>query len=112
MQVRTGRRAAGCRYLLTDRRLVTSWQGRRPVCFGTALEDCLPPDPVDGVLLARPASSARSRRASLSDAAWPFVPGQSPALAALADPESARVAIAAAQLTAWRARQTAGLANR
>ena len=105
------RRGVGCRYVLTDRRLISSWRGRRPTCFGSALEDCFPPDAVDGVLLARPTSSARSRRSSLSDAAWPFVPGQSPALAALADPESARVAIAAAQLAAWRTRQTAAPTN-
>ena len=91
-------------YVLTDRRLITSWRLREPVVVQAELDTLLPPETRGSLIITRPARPPASRRRSgWRNLAWPAATTCPPVLVGIADPGAVRDLICAAQLAApWR----------
>jgi hypothetical protein len=88
-------------YVLTDRRLITSWRLREPVMVQAELDILLPPETRGPMIITRPARPPASRRrGALKNLAWPAATTCPPVLIGIADPGAVRDLICAAQLAA------------
>jgi hypothetical protein len=88
-------------YVLTDRRLVTSWRLRTPVVVQADLDTLLPPETRGSMIITRPAQPPASRRrGGWKNLAWPAASTCPPVLVGIADPGAVRDLICAAQLAA------------
>jgi hypothetical protein len=86
-------------YVLTDRRLITSWRLQEPVVVQAELDTLLPPETRSSMIITRPAQPPASRRrGGLRNLAWPAASTCPPVLIGIADPGAVRDLICAAQL--------------
>lgn len=106
-------RVLGSTYVLTDQRLIATWQlpAGEPVVTQSALGQLLPPELRGGSIftsLARPLIIARG--SALKTLAWPASTLGPPSLVGVGDPQAVRNVIAQAQLSAF-SRSPAGPEN-
>jgi hypothetical protein len=94
-------------YVVTDRRIIATWQlAREPVVVQAPLGDLLPPELRDRSLILRPAATPQGTRGRGWDrATWPTTTTGPPSLIGLDNPGPVKDVICAAQL-ALRERRT------
>jgi hypothetical protein len=86
-------------YVLTGRRLITSWRLRKPVVVLAELDTLLPPETQGSMIITWPAQPPASRRrGGLKDPAWPAARTCPPVLVGIADPGAVRDLICARQV--------------